>query len=1066
MSDMKDERVTYTEHHRRGRHGVRAMPRAAIVAALALVIATIGPGLAAAADVGPDARVVAQPEDVVAAVGEPIEVSARIEGVDELRWQTATDDDWVDLDERQHPSAVTDTLTWTEASADLDGTRVRLVGVGDGDEAAVTDEALVTVTIPPDDESEEAESAEEDRTAPEQPQSDERVSPRAEEDGEDAEDADPAASAQEESAGEAPVREAPSLRDPESMTVPLGDEAAFTAGLDVEAETRWQSTEDGASWATIAGADEPTLTLPQVTAGVEGLGFRAVFTEADGTVHTTTAATLSVQSAPTETYTSPVDPTVTYTVPTEIRPGEDIVVSGSGWTTQSGDEGSVVTILLDARVSGDPDTVMTKRDVVNPITGQVSGDKRLHAIVEADAEGNWTATIPFPTSENSSAGDTTTTWEVGRTHYIRMLSGSMKTGDTARGLGADFDVVEEYSGPGDPGPGEPPSWPHVTVEHESGATAWVGRDVAAGDDGTLRIKGTGWTNEGSDRASTVAIKLNRSDTAQYSRSGSGIVSHPSAAGDDTIWVLLAPENPTSHPHVVTVEEGGDFEIEVAAPPGLQAGQYLTVLFQSGLFDGADPTRAVSSPFLTVGGVEYVEETDPGQQVTCRPSTPGPRYEFVEETVPLGGVLRVRGTGWCHPGAERGGSRIAIKIDAGAYSHVHSRVHSNRTIWAIVDADGRTGDWTANIRLPDGTGRTSTPAFPEGAHTLQLLTGSLKPGDAVRTTLTDEFVVGTYRPNRTPDPVEAREDLTQATRGGVSVQQSRERIRVTIPGASRGDWIFLTAYDRDGSPRYPWGDRWFRADADGQVVAPLSGTTLPAGRPKLAVQSGNQGEFGELLGWTHLRVAGPPSASASNRSGAASSERGGQRPSRYAAPPGGSGGAGGVLAGAAQADPVPEKPDWVPDPPVASSADLTDANSGDVTGVQEGTVVTLTVPGAEPGDWVFVYAYSEPLAVGWIQVDEDAQIRIDIAGLPPGDHKLAVLDDAGDLLGWAGVTVDGDEAAAEASSSVPVVPATAAGATGLLSATDWWLIAGAAVLVLFVVGLIAILGSARGKGPVA
>ena len=47
---------------------------------------------------------------------------------------------------------------------------------------------------------------------------------------------------------------------------------------------------------------------------------------------------------------------------------------------------------------------------------------------------------------------------------------------------------------------------------------------------------------------------------------------------------------------------------------------------------------------------------------------------------------------------------------------------------------------------DGGGATgSTPALPTGAHTLRLLTGSLKAGDAARTLLSSEFVVGSYRP---------------------------------------------------------------------------------------------------------------------------------------------------------------------------------------------------------------------------------------------------------------------------------------------------------------------------------
>lgn len=41
------------------------------------------------------------------------------------------------------------------------------------------------------------------------------------------------------------------------------------------------------------------------------------------------------------------DPSVTVTAPTAVPVGEDIVISGTGWVTEDGGEGSVIGIKLD-----------------------------------------------------------------------------------------------------------------------------------------------------------------------------------------------------------------------------------------------------------------------------------------------------------------------------------------------------------------------------------------------------------------------------------------------------------------------------------------------------------------------------------------------------------------------------------------------------------------------------------------------------------------------------------------------------------------------------------------------
>jgi len=375
--------------------------------------------------------------------------------------------------------------------------------------------------------------------------------------------------------------------------------------------------------------------------------------------------------------------------PAEVRVGQSIRVSGTGWTTTDGSAGSVVAIKLD------DGGVSTRGTVRHPVTDAAIGNKTVWAAVRAHADGTWQADLPFPTTENA-----TTAWHTGR-HKVTALSGSMLEGDQVRSVSVEVDVVADEPSPTEPppttAPPEPaePTWPHHTVQ-AGAATAWIEREVAAGDGRSLRIAGQGWTTR-DGRGSTIAVKLNRSATTQYTRSGDDIVQHPSASGDTTIWVLI------------TAGADGTFERTLDAPAGLTAGQYLSASLLSGRFDAQDVQRSATSDLIVVGGVPHTGGGDAGESVTCVPTSAvsTARVEVVEDG--LGGTVRLTGEGWCHPVAGQGGSRVGVKIDEGAYSRTDTSVHQNVTIWAIVDADPATGELDTVIPMPSGatTGATGS-----------------------------------------------------------------------------------------------------------------------------------------------------------------------------------------------------------------------------------------------------------------------------------------------------------------------------------------------------------------------
>ncbi len=722
--------------------------------------------------------------------------------------------------------------------------------------------------------------------------------------------------------------------------------------------------------------------------------------------------------------------------PGQIEVGEPIHLSGTGWTTTAGDAGSVLAFKLDEG------SISTKGTVRNPANDTVIGNKTVWAAVQADANGDWEVDLPFPTTENG-----TDTWEPGD-HGIRILTGSMLEGDEPRTALVNVEVVGEPAEPEPttPSPGDPPAWPHTTLSAGS-ATAWIENEIAAGDGRQIRIAGRDWTTHGG-RGSTIAVKLNRSATSQYTRSGGDIVDHPSAGGDDTIWALI------------TAETDGTFTATLDAPPGLTAGQYLSATLMSGRFDSDDVQRAATTGLLTVGGRPHDGGGGSDDTTTCVPTSTFPTASAAVTTDGFGGVLRLTGAGWCHPAENRGGSVIGVKIDEGSYSRTDTSLHQNKTIWAIVEADPATGELDAEIRLPDGStsgANGSEPAFVEGAHTLRLLTGSLKPGDAMRTLLTESFVVGSYQPTTLPDPLEYSEDLTSATGGGLTATSDGQRLVVTVPGLPSGAWVALSVYHSDGSPEYPWGQQWLRADDAGRVTVPAA--SLSAERVKLVAQSGDEHTFGTLLGWTWWgTAAAPPAAPEKEPKPGKNAPEPTPRPAPTTTPTT-------APTAAPKTSPITSaypitgaaastQPVITPAAPAAAAADLSRADRGKATITVKDGIATVTVPGGHPGEWVHPFVYTDdggPIAVGWVQLDDQRQIRLDLSALGDGVHTVAVVNSAGSIIGWARTRIGQPKPASNTGEPLAIANdgavAASTGGSSTMGQADWWLLAAGAAIAL-------------------
>lgn len=821
---------------------------------------------------------------------------------------------------------------------------------------------------------------------------------------------------------------------PVSQSIEAGEPVTFTAaatGAPAPA-AQWQRSTDGTTWVDLRGATASSYTVDSVSAGLDGARYRAVFSNASSPEGVqTAAATLAVtprQNVREHCGTS-YGPGASnsgipfcFRGPEKVVYGQSVVIEGvGGYFATDGSTGSVVNFFLDAEYSGDPNTVYSKKLFTNPSNGQTITDRRTHAIVQAKSDGSWRVEIPWPTVESvspSSDGSGSYTaqqlaqkFAPGTTHSFRMLTGSLLNTppDRQRGGSLYFTVVESLD---DEVRVTEPLYEHQTFESDvegDSATAWVQQQVNSGQ--RIALTGTGWLTKDRQWGSTVAVRLQDETGGYYQRSGAAGDEHADPS-DPTVW------------QVVQASELGDLDAGLRLPAEAAGGDFVAVELTTtddGTLLGDTARHWVSEP-VVIDNSPFIPEL--GEDATCTAAPGAASYELAPGMrVPaanIGGTIRLTGENWCN--LVGGGSLIAIKIDDGAYSRLATETApmfdanlgeetgecaagicgSNKTIWYTIEADEH-GSFDVEIPVPGR--KNSSPAFEEGAYTLRIMTRTLsadpyyqgKRPDPSRTMKSPEFTVVAEglpldnvkpgRPKAAPDPLHATNDLTDAARGGVKLQQQSNRWLVTIPAAEQGDWVYVNLFD-GASPRSPWGNRWFEVDARRQISVPLAGVTLPAGKNKLSVQD----RTGALLGWTLASVAAPKAKAATVV----------QRPSMS-----------GAMMAAAVGQP---KPDGVPAKPVASYKDLTKKNAGDVTGALQKGKLTVTLPSVEAGHWVHLFLYTEKgkvVPIDWVQVGSEHTLTVDVGKLSTGAHKLAFVGADGKLVGWVAIGKStGDDDAGE------------------------------------------------------
>ncbi|MGO2633639.1 MAG: hypothetical protein ACTH9H_07775 [Galactobacter sp.] len=785
--------------------------------------------------------------------------------------------------------------------------------------------------------------------------------------------------------------------------------------------------------------------------------------------------------------------TATVTGPDTAVVGKQYEVAGEGWISEDYTTGSVVAAKWD-----DGAASLKNENLDNPAGGKVPAGRGIWAVGQANKNGELTLKLDLPDGKNSD-----TEFKVGEKHKLTLLSGSLLKDpkDKVQSKDLEVEIVARDASVCEAD--------EVRVQHKAGgqtATACIQKAVSAKAGSRISVRGTGWkTKDNKAGAQNIVLKLasrvgNTGDDFQFVQTGKNVLKHPGNGKEDpTMWALISGDQ---------IDAKGSFDTTIPVPATanvpsqldqkqgtLKAGSKLLVHFQTGL-TATDTQHSISSNSLTVDGKAYAGDVDKGTvKYTADPNsakawieypngqstnkTTGPIFGFGEE-------LTLTGSGWCASKPELGGSVLGVKIDEGTISHQPGEgPQANLTTWDLVKVNSADGSFSQKIKLPNGKAAgkgSSTPALKNGVHSLRLLTGSTKAGDVTRTQKISPFTVGAYRPNGRTDLLEAKTQLTPKNKGGLkaSINKTKKTITVSSSKLKHQDWVFLSAYTKDGSVRYLFNDTWFRASAKGSVTGKYDSRYLPEGTFKIVAQRPDN----SVIGWADLTGSKvkPGATTVKKKSKPKKTTQRTASPEtkvirhtttvRYvytygprsvqapvAAPA--------ALAPAAMVNTAAPTGDILA--PVASESDLTDANSGALQGTQEGSVVTLTMPLSVPaGSWVAAIIYPGPISPGWTQVDKAGKIRLDVSKLQVGTYKIAIADRDGYLIGWANLLVPDDgegqviPPAAGNGGAAPQAAAVRLQEPSGLSLNTWLLIGAGSVLVLGAAGL-GLLASRKPKG---
>jgi len=380
------------------------------------------------------------------------------------------------------------------------------------------------------------------------------------------------------------VNQAPAITlDPTDQTVSPGNSVSFTAAASgVPTPTvQWQvSTDGGTSFANIAGATSTTYTFTAAT-GDNGKQYRAVFSNGVGSPATTTAATLSVGTAPTFTsadHTSfVVGQAGSFTITTTGVPDATLSRTGAqfpAWLTLT-DNGDGTGALTGTPPAGSAGTYQFTLKAANGFSPSASQNFTL-----------FVDDSPVITSADH------TTFTVGQAGTFAVT--------TTAGFPTTTAITETGSLPSG-----------VTFTDNGDGTATLAGTAAAGTGGTYAITVTATAVGGLASPTTQNFTLTvlappvitSADHTTFAVGSAGTFTVTTTAGNPAATTL---GESGSLPSGVTFTDNGDGTATLAGTPAAGTGGSYPITITAGNGVTPDPTQSFT---LTVTAVPSITSAD-------------------------------------------------------------------------------------------------------------------------------------------------------------------------------------------------------------------------------------------------------------------------------------------------------------------------------------------------------------------------------------------------------------------------------------------------------------------------
>ncbi|WP_315293879.1 LPXTG cell wall anchor domain-containing protein [Rothia mucilaginosa] len=367
--------------------------------------------------------------------------------------------------------------------------------------------------------------------------------------------------------------------------------------------------------------------------------------------------------------------------------GETLKLRGEGFKTQDGSKGSVLAVKLNkGRISAKEEPKFNGAD------GNSAG---VWAYIQADEKGNFTAELPYPTTENSNLKENL---KSGDKVSVFLLSGSMVEGDTARGGEALSATVAEKKA--------------NTAETCAPAET---TQVAAAPSGVTTTYPAG-------------TKLSLPDSNEPTPA-------PSESAKPEPTTPAPSESAKPEPTTPAPSESAKPEPTTPAPSESAKPEPTTPAPS----ESAKPEPSTPAPSESAESNEVVHEYKDGAKVYFPKTWDGQKLTF-------------RGEGFKTRDGK--GSIIAVKLNKGAISAKEEPklegVEGNSAgVWAYIKAD-ENGNFTATIDRPTVANSNLTEELKTGdSVAIYLLSGSLAENDNARGGVAAEYTFSIE--NQAPAP---------------------------------------------------------------------------------------------------------------------------------------------------------------------------------------------------------------------------------------------------------------------------------------------------------------------------